>query len=323
MRVLVLILLLLFPAAAKAAEYPASSIGYVYERCKADLKGSKTVEEFHKTYCSHFLSGAFLSMYWLGLSQMTLLQMNDPCNAELNKFIGNIKDKTCAPVLEHLRSLQDPLSLTFVCPEVYLDFAQNKNEREKTLALPITSFWTEFYKVKNQFCSAYKKDQIENALKEISSKYNYLDSNKPFSTDIPYKALYQQCADDIKKSDSDENVFKTTLCGAQIEGFMFNAFASVKYEVDKNAVSQNCRKSLEQIFMFRSDVPTEYCILKDESRIHIAQTFLKYMDANCKQYEEEGRSCDSMKFELQGMVAPYVFEDKRWTCAAEQKGIIK
>lgn len=295
MRFLVLILLLLYSAPAKAAEYPAGSIGYVYERCRTDLKNSRTEEVFQKTYCGQFIAGFFLG--WLGSNWIILpkVQDDEPCKEEMEKAHEFIYGKPKTPEEIQKAEEEEKKSHKLLVMVKWFEgvkaLFEQEGRKEDVFSEPVLMSWKYFYsmdegKIKN-FEKDFKFDIHPDLLMDTQDME--MMSNKSegiWGSVFTIKETYDLCLAGLIKARGSEERFNESICSAGIIGFL-SGMLSIKRMELRPPVEGECKATIDEFFA-QFDIEKEVCVSEKIKAIDVVSLFIQAADEGFPNNSGEG-----------------------------------
>lgn len=282
MRFMIYVLfLLMFPLPAMAAEYPAGSIGYVYERCRADLKDSRSEDVFQKTYCGQFFAGFFPA--WLGSNMIMLLKVPDdqPCKVEMEKAHKFVLGKQYFSSDKINRMFEEYKTDKFM---VYVNFFEgiissfeSEGRIDEVFSQPAVMSWKYFYTLdpkKNPEEIKNRKFEVHPDLLSDKANIDTTASEQDYMLKGSFSAqeTYDLCFADLINARGAEEKFSETVCSAGIYGTLTGLIWNKRME-SRESVEGECKETIDQFFD-QFNIEKQACISDKIRTIDVATVFI-------------------------------------------------
>lgn len=271
--------LALLPA-AHASGYKPGSVGYLYESCREAVESGENLADLYGTYCGAFVEG-YIAAYMASGARAFETPKGDPCAEDKKKLFEQVNNRFCPglPFYDQKKitagiALQDMAGIV----SRWVNYQRNSsNGHDPLRARAATALGTLLQP--GEFCTRLDApaESIEPLFEPNPAlqKINWKDSLK-LKDQMTLMAKYRQCEDDLLRSGGDEERFRATRCGAEIEGYIAGLHAASLQE-SSDPPAPECKKEVRRLAR-HLDVKHSMCASPDTDPLRVAKIFLEQVE---------------------------------------------
>jgi len=267
--IVVFFILQITPVQAK--NYPAGTIGYLYNECTSAFQNTKTIKDFSLSYCGQYWEGYSLGAYLAALSTIRSTDAKPTlCDKMKLSQDNQYKLQTCTTftVDKGIDKKHFPASA------LYYAAIQRKINSDgiAILDMPIKRLREVLFDTK--ICSSPFKESYLEALTPMNpalKKEDWVPYSNMTSKDKSILDEYEQCKENISSSQNDDKIFKTTPCAASIDGFI-GGLDIIPKQYLKPIEDPLCKKEIEDFRVV--DISKRFCTYGAISPLAVANLFV-------------------------------------------------